>query len=101
MGTAPRIPAGEKVKEIAGWTAINGAIYVSLFQTKLLKFYYFGTSPFSGEYISFNGYGFYALKDGRYSISNGGSLTIKNVKAGDLIKSGMGAGTTIWYICKL
>ena len=101
MGTAPRIPGGEKVKEIAGWTAINGAIYVSLFQAKSLKFYYFGTSPFSGEYIRFDGSGFYALKDGRYSITSGGNVSVVNAKAGDLLKNGMGAGTTIWYVCKL
>lgn len=98
---APRMPGGGGIKEIAGWTSINNAIYVSLFQTKSLTFYYFGTSSFSGEYIRFDGSGFYALKDGRYSITSGGSVSIVNVKAGDLLKNGMGAGTTLWYVCKL
>lgn len=101
MGTAPRVPFGQSVKEVAAWTSINNYIYVSLFQTKSLKFFYFGTSPFTGEYIRFDSVGFYALKDGRYSITSGGSVSIVNAKAGDLLKDGMGAGTTLWYVCKL
>lgn len=101
MGTAPRMPVGGGIKEIAAWTAIYNYIYVSLFQAKSLKFYYFGTSPFSGEYIRFDGSGFYALKDGRYSITSGGAVSIVNAKAGDLLKDGMGGETTLWYVCKL
>lgn len=101
MGTAPRMPGGGGIKEIAAWTSIYSYIYVSLFQTKSLKFFYFGTSPFTGEYIRFDGSGFYALKDGRYSITSSGAVSIVNAKAGDLLKDGMGSGTTLWYVCKL
>ena len=101
MGTAPRMPVGGGIKEIAAWTAINNYIYVSLFQTKSLTFYYFGTSPFSGEYIRFDSIGFYALKDGRYSITRGDDVRIVYAKAGDLLKNGLESGTTLWYVCKL
>ena len=101
MGVAPKVPFGQSVKEVAAWTSINNYIYVSLFQTKSLKFFYFGISPFTGEYIRFDGDGFYALKDGRYSITSGVDVRVVNAKAGDLLKNGMGSGTTLWYVCKL
>ena len=89
------------IKEIAGWTSIYNYIYVSLFKTKPLTFYYFGTSPFAGDYIRFDGNGFYAIKDGKYSVSSGGTVRIVDLKAGELIASGLGAGTKVVYICKL
>ena len=89
------------IKEIASWVSVNDYIYVSLFKTKSLKFYYFGTSSFRGDYIRFTGSGFYAVKDGKYSVSRGNSVKIVDLKAGGLIASELDAGTQLVYICKL
>lgn len=90
------------IKEIALWASINNYIYVSVFKTKYLKFYYFGTSPFTGDYIRFTGIGFYAVKDGKYSVSSsGGSVRIVDLKAGEVIASELSAGTQFVQICKL